>query len=343
MDTTIQQVAIAAGVSRSTANMILSGHDQNYAAKTKVKVMDAAKRLNYRPNISAQSLRNRRSYLIGAVYNNLNTDYLGDFTTGFQKAVTRQGCAPIVLMVDDIESELQALQTLSDRRVDGILVNPLPSPDDDRGLDRIRKMHAAKIPILEIFGRSLSPDIHSVNTDAYRAGFDVTKTMIEQGCKQPMLFDPEQFSPDNPRTIWNWFGWDYGRGYQDAMNESGLEANAIYYDFQQMTADPARTAVDLFKTHRPDGLTALAPAVLRETMFAINQKSDLVPEHFTIGGYADFMHSQPFCRTKIAVNLAIRESAEQAADQLFNLIDGREAQDLLLGPKLEVISPAKTP
>jgi LacI family transcriptional regulator len=340
MDTTIQQVAAAAGVSRSTANMILTGRGKHYADKTCDRVMSAAKQLNYRPNISAQSLRNRRSYLIGAVYNQLNAEYLSDFTTGFQDAVTRNGCAPIVFMVEDIEAELKALQILSDRRVDGVLVNPLPMRDDDRGVQRIRQMHEAKVPVLEIFGRTLSPYIHSVNTDAYRAGFDVTMAMIEQGCEHPMLFDPEAFSADNPRTIWNWFGWDYGRGYHDAVKEAGLEPNAVYYDWQAARDNPAQTVAGMLAEQSFDGMIALAPAILREVIFAINQSSERVPGHFTIGGYAGAINSQPFCRTKVAVHYAIRESAEQAADQLFNLIEGKEAHDLLLGPKMQVISPA---
>ena len=323
--------------------MILTGRDENYAAKTKMRVMDAARRLNYRPNISAQSLRNRRSYLIGAVYNKLNADYLSSFTAGFQGAVTKHGCAPIVFVVEDIEAELKALQILSDRRVDGVLVNPLPVPDDERGLERIRQMHAAKMPVLEIYGRSLSPDIHSVNTDAYRAGFDVTKAMIDQGCRRPMLCDADVFSVDKPRTIWNWFGWDYGRGYRDAMSAAGLDPIAAYFDWQTMLEGPATTVDGLLADHRPDGITTLAGAILREAMFAINQSPDQVPPHFTVGGYAGFMNSQPFCRTKIAVYLAIRESAEQAAEQLFNLIESREAHDLLLGPKMQVIPPTTKP
>lgn len=342
MATTIQQVAKVAGVSRSTANMILAGHDGKYASQTCVRVMEAAKQLNYRPNISARSLKNRRSYLIGAVFNKLNAPYLADFTAGFQAAVTSNKCAPIVLIVEDVESELEALQILSDRQVDGVLANPLPAPDDDRGLQRVRQMREAKVPVIEVFGRSLSPEIHSVNTDPYRAGFDATKCLIEQGCQSPLLYDPEQFSEDQPRTIWNWFGWDHARGYRDAMAEHGLEPNITYFEIDEVRNNPRHAVIDLFSQQQFDGFLSLSPVMLRETIFEINQSPDRVPEHFTVGGYADFMNNYPCCRSKVAVHLAIRESVEKATKQLFNVIKGQEAHDMLLGPKIQVIPTVPT-
>src|SRR5699024_2673620 len=57
---TIADVAREAGVSRTTVSHALSGQGKVNAA-TRAKVKEVAARLNYRPNVRAQSLRSGKS------------------------------------------------------------------------------------------------------------------------------------------------------------------------------------------------------------------------------------------------------------------------------------------
>ena len=62
---TIFDVAAKAGVSGSTVSRILKKKYDLYPQKTIEKVLQAAKSLNYVPNIMAQSLSRQRSNIIG--------------------------------------------------------------------------------------------------------------------------------------------------------------------------------------------------------------------------------------------------------------------------------------
>ena len=63
----IKHVAELAGVSIKTVSRVIN-NEPNVKQSTKERVLDAAKKLKYRPNTSARSLAGKRSYVIGLLY-----------------------------------------------------------------------------------------------------------------------------------------------------------------------------------------------------------------------------------------------------------------------------------
>ena len=64
---TIEDVARLAGVSIKTVSRVVN-QEPNVRESTRKSVQKAISQLGYRPDQSARSLRSRRSYLIGLVY-----------------------------------------------------------------------------------------------------------------------------------------------------------------------------------------------------------------------------------------------------------------------------------
>ena len=63
---TIKDVAGLAGVSVATVSYVLNNKKvDRITDETRQKVLQAAKELNYRPNIAAQNLKSGKSYIIG--------------------------------------------------------------------------------------------------------------------------------------------------------------------------------------------------------------------------------------------------------------------------------------
>lgn len=63
---TIIDVARAANVSRTTVSNVLNGNG-GYSEETRQSVVEAARRLGYKPNLAARSLITRSSRLIGLI------------------------------------------------------------------------------------------------------------------------------------------------------------------------------------------------------------------------------------------------------------------------------------
>ena len=76
MGITIKDIAKECGVSVATVSMALSDKPSRVSENTKKKVREIAKKHNYRPNNAAVSLANKKSRLIGIVFNDLRNTHI---------------------------------------------------------------------------------------------------------------------------------------------------------------------------------------------------------------------------------------------------------------------------
>jgi LacI family transcriptional regulator len=122
---TIIDVAERAGVSRATASRAMGGYGR-IAEDTVLQVRKAAAELGYRPNEVARAMRRGRTKTIGLVV-------IADFTNAFFDRATKaivdaaknMGYQVLISNTDeDIAAERQAIETLVDKQVDGLIVVP---------------------------------------------------------------------------------------------------------------------------------------------------------------------------------------------------------------------------
>ena len=87
---TIDDVAALAGVSIKTVFRVMN-REPHVRDGTRDKVMQAARSLNYRPNVAARALAGSRSYLIGLYYDNPSIDYVSGIQLGAMNACREAG------------------------------------------------------------------------------------------------------------------------------------------------------------------------------------------------------------------------------------------------------------
>lgn len=130
--TRLQDVAVAAGVSVSTASRVLSGKASAYRIShaTEEAVQKAAQKLGFRPSQVARSLRLQKTHTIGVVV----PDMANPFFAAIAREVTiaAETSGRVVLMADSrdtTEQELRCVQQLLARQVEGLLVCPVGKTD----------------------------------------------------------------------------------------------------------------------------------------------------------------------------------------------------------------------
>jgi LacI family transcriptional regulator len=121
----MSDVAEHAGVSRTTASLVLSGRARELRISETVqqRVLDAASELGYRRNIVSVGLRTGTTRTIGFVSDTVATSRLaGDMIKGALEAAREQG---MMLFIGETEGEADLerglLQAMHDRQVDGIV------------------------------------------------------------------------------------------------------------------------------------------------------------------------------------------------------------------------------
>lgn len=122
---TLAEVAEHAGVSRTTASLVLAGRGRELriSASVEQRVVEAAKELEYRPNIVSRSLRTGTTRTIGFVSDTVATSRLaGDMIKGALEAAREQGMLLFIGETEgDADLERGLLQAMHDRQVDGVV------------------------------------------------------------------------------------------------------------------------------------------------------------------------------------------------------------------------------
>ena len=121
---TIKQVAEAAGVHFSTVSRALNPATRNRVKpQISARIIETARRLGYRANTLASSLRTRRSQVIGVVVPDLASLLFPPILEGIESTLLREGYMTIVANTgNDPARHRRVLSGMSERQVDGMIV-----------------------------------------------------------------------------------------------------------------------------------------------------------------------------------------------------------------------------
>lgn len=121
MATSIKDVAKEAGVSIATVSRVLNDIDV-VNEDTKKKVLDAIKKLGYRPNIVARSLKTQRTKTIGILLPDISNQFYPEIVRGAEDVSNIYDYNIILCNSDlDIEKEKEYLRVLREKMVDGVI------------------------------------------------------------------------------------------------------------------------------------------------------------------------------------------------------------------------------
>ncbi|WP_033344208.1 LacI family DNA-binding transcriptional regulator [Catenuloplanes japonicus] len=124
---TLRDVAAMAGVSIKTASRVVNGEDGVRPLKTEA-VLRAVRQLDYRPNLSASTLRRNggRTAAIGMVLEDLANPFSGALLRAVEDEANRRQVLIIAGSADERQDRERTLvRAFSERRVDGLIIAPV--------------------------------------------------------------------------------------------------------------------------------------------------------------------------------------------------------------------------
>src|SRR5262245_25269494 len=129
MPTTLADIAKALGVSKMTVSRAINDHPE-ISPDTRARILEAAQRMNYRPNQFARALTTNRSYLLGVVVPDLMHSYFAEICRGIESVAKPLGYQNLICSTDENvaneESEIEALLP----RTDGLILASSASAED---------------------------------------------------------------------------------------------------------------------------------------------------------------------------------------------------------------------
>jgi LacI family transcriptional regulator len=162
---TIREVAARAGVSTATVSRSLRG-GAGVEPATRKRVEEAARALRYRPSGVARSLKLRATRTVGLIVTDIENPYFPQIVSAVEDAARERGYT--VLLADgrrDPDRELESLDALAEREVDGMII--ASTAVTQRHREQIRELNC---PAVIINSMSTVPGVPAVLSDNVMGG-----------------------------------------------------------------------------------------------------------------------------------------------------------------------------
>jgi DNA-binding LacI/PurR family transcriptional regulator len=331
MAVTLKDIAARTGFSIPTVHQIISGYAVSFSKETRSRVLAVAKELDYRPNLSARSLQQRKSFLLGVLFYSVNNDYASDFARGLQGAARARGYAPIFFAHANSAEELQNLEIVLDRHVDALIANVALDPEDGRNnTARLSQIQQAQLPMVEVFGRFL-PGVPSVRLDYFAAGLAATRHLITAGHKRIALFIRDQFEGDRVPGL-NWAAHDFWRGYCQAVGDAGLAQAIVAHDPADL--GPYIAAKEVFNHgSRPTAVVCYGGRSAAAILQYADRNHREVPRGFAVSVFGGVEPIVPREWPVTVFPAPVEKIGAAAAEMAFKLIQKEPAEDIALAPE----------
>lgn len=345
MAVTLKQVATAAGVSRATANLIVLGKGDRFTDATKARVIEAVKKLNYRPNLVARGLSKHRSYLVAAVVSEEYASSYPDFSIAFQQRVLSRGYLPVTAITVDAAAQKQLLSRMADVRVDALVVNRSWSDDDGTLSRQIEQLRAAGTAVVELFMKHLPGHGPSIRIDWEEAGRLALVTLQGLRLKRTVMWTP-LLPHTRGRIDTLEQTHDQYRGWANAARSLGLKPRVEVHPALPIRSQegPKRNsllygaaAALMGKSDRPDGVMACSSNAAAHLSLFLRDHPAYKPPGFTIAHWHDPTVQVDPSERRVILRLQTERLAELAVNAAFDTLAGTPVESQSLGPLLSIV------
>lgn len=309
---TIYDVAELAGVSSSTVSRVFN-RPELISAKTRERVHEAARRLEYRPNSLAASLTTKRTHLLGLLVSDLQNPFVAAVARGAQDRMKRERYLSVICGTDgDPDDELELLREMVARRIDGFcIMAPSAAPSEE--LDAyLWELHSRGVPLAFIGDRFKNGQTDFVTVQPQAGAKAAVDHLLQLGhTRIACLGGP--YSRRGGGGIKRWLG------YQEALLERGLPLEPALVVETEMTRDGGReaTARLLARSRPPTAIFALNDLMALGAIDTCLERGVSVPDEMSVVGFDD-----------IPAAAVARIPLTTVAQPAYDL--GRGAADLLL-------------
>jgi len=279
--TSLKDLAAELGVSIATVSRALRSSPE-IGKEMQQRVKDLAKRLNYRPNPFAQSLRKEAPKVIGVVVPNLVTHYYAAVLDGIEEEARRAGYSVISANShEDFEDEKQAIDNFISLHVEGIVACLAQTTTDYSQFEEISDMG---IPLV-FFGRTCLTDrFSSVTANGDEAAQLATQHLIDTGSRRiAFIGGPNHLDMVRRRK----------HGYLEALRENHIEIERDLVICGKIDYQFALQAVEqlLKQENRPDAILAFNDIITFAAFTAIKNCGLRIPDDVALIGFTDDVHA----------------------------------------------------
>ena len=331
-------------LSQTTVSLVLNNSPsaKSIPPETRERVMEAARRLNYRPNYFARSLRQNRSMSVGVLAPDLSEGYFTRVMSGVVAELTAAHYFYFTAC-HDWQKELieQYPRMLVERAVDGFLLLNTPAGDLQ-----------VPVPVVAISAHSGGPNVTNIILDHESAARQALRHLYALGHRDIAIMRGPRAIPDSE------FRWESIQKVARAMGLKIDPAHVVRIDSEAWSAKPGQHPMAPEIGYLPmkallekgRGFTAVFCFNDIAAIGAIRALKDAglsVPQDVSVVGFDDIQSAAYSTPSLTTVRQPLTEMGRRGAQVLLERIANRErefAVEITMAPELvvrESTGPAK--
>ncbi|ANB61568.1 LacI family DNA-binding transcriptional regulator [Anoxybacteroides amylolyticum] len=315
--TTIKDIAKAAGVSITTVSRALNGYS-DVNEKTRQKIIEIAKQLNYSPNTLARSLVMNKSKTIGLLVSGLTRESTKDNFTfevlaGVNQYVSEVDYDMVLFSTTSTKQrEKTYTQLCRERRVDGAILQGIRVDDP-----YLQEVVESDIPCVLIDIPIESETVGYVTTDNVLGAKKAVQHLISLGHRQIAMMNGYEFAFVSEQRL---------KGFKEGLLEAGLPVPEHLIANGAFKEERAEEEALRLLTKHPE-ITAFFCAsdlMALGVMKAAKALGKRIPEELAIIGYDDIIlasYTNPPLSTIAQNKFAM---GYEAAKLLIDMLEGKE-------------------
>lgn len=314
---TSHEVAIRAGVSRTTVSLVLNNvPGTRIPEKTRQRVLQAAHELGYTPHGAARALVTRRNYLLGFVLCQSTEQvfadaFLPEVLRGVTEVAKPRGYRILVEAFENVDQPGAYVQLVREQRIDGLILSGPRS--DDWQLGELRR---EEFPVV-LLGQLPGQDFPFVDVDNVRGARKAVEHLLRLGRYPVALITnaPPHYTSSADRL----------EGYRQALAAHGLPFDERLVAYGNFTEESGFQAMRLLLNRCPAlGAVFIASDVVAfGALAAIRERGLHVPHDIAVVGFDDTRLARYTSPSLTTVRLPARSLGTHAAEMLLKLVEGQ--------------------
>jgi LacI family transcriptional regulator, repressor for deo operon, udp, cdd, tsx, nupC, and nupG len=320
----IQQVAKQAGVSVATVSRVLNGQ-KTVSGKTRMKVEEAIKKLNYEPSMLGRNLRNSESRLLLILIPTISNPFYLEIIKGIEQVAISQNYNILLCETDsNPERENIYFDLVRKKMADGII-----SMDPAVNGKTLKKL-AENYAIIQCSEYEEGSGIPYVTIDNEEASYRAVKHLVQIGHKKIALINSdEKYLYARQRKM----------GYKRALEENGIALKPEYIiPTQHLGFENGQQAMKkiLNLEERPTAVFAVSDLLAIGALKEINASGLHVPSDMAVVGFDKIDFSNMTNPTLTTIAQPMHKMGTVAAKMLIDKIKGIEVESIILDHELVI-------
>ncbi|MER2057925.1 MAG: LacI family DNA-binding transcriptional regulator [Niallia sp.] len=305
--TTIGDIAKLAGVAKSTVSRYLN--DGSVSEATKRKIQHIIKETGYMPNAFAQSLKAKKTNIIGTIVPRLDSYASSRTLIGIDEELKTMNYQMLISHSNlDLEREIENIHSLVRQKVAGIIL--LATEITEHHLAIIKQVG---IPVL-IVGQQ-HKEIPSLIHNDYEAAYEVGKYVISQGHKKIA------FLGVNEKNVA--IGIERKDGFKKSI-EDGEGMDVRFFETDRNSSESFSIVSEIMDTFSPSIIVCATDNLAIKTMKAVYSRGVSIPNDLSITGFGGYEMTEMIHPGITTAKFFYKDAGNLAARKMLSLIRGED-------------------